>query len=95
MENVTRELFGKLQCASHFKLDNLKVILDLNSYQQTGVPIISWTRTICRKMGVFNWDVQSVDGHSTKEIYENLIYKRNDKPKMLIAKPTKGKGSLL
>ena len=23
-------------CASHFKLDNLKVILDLNSYQQTG-----------------------------------------------------------
>ena len=28
-------------CASHFKLDNLKVILDLNSYQQTGVPIIS------------------------------------------------------
>ena len=36
MENVTRELFGKLRCASHFKLDNLKVILDLNSYQQTG-----------------------------------------------------------
>jgi len=79
--------------ASHFKLDNLKVILDLNSYQQTGsTNNIMNTNDLSKKWESFNWDVQSVDGHSTKEIYENLIYKKNDKPKILIAKTTKGKG---
>ena len=27
-------------------------------------------------MESFNWDVQSIDGHSTKEIYEKLTYKK-------------------
>ena len=80
-------------CASHFKLDNLKVVLDLNSYQQTGsTSHIMNTNDMSKKWESFNWDVQSIDGHSTKEIYEKLTYKKNDKPKILIAKTTKGKG---
>ena len=50
------------------------------------------TSDLSKKWESFNWDVQSVDGHSTKEIHEKLIYKENDKPKILIAKTTKGKG---
>ena len=78
MENVTRGLFGKLaMCASHFKLDNLKVVLDLNSYQQTGsTSHIMNTNDMSKKWESFNWDVQSIDGHSTKEIYEKLTYKK-------------------
>ena len=60
-------------CASHFKLDNLKVVLDLNSYQQTGsTSHIMNTNDMSKKWESFNWDVQSIDGHSTKEIYEKL-----------------------
>ena len=80
-------------CASHFKLDNLKVVLDLNSYQQTGsTNFIMNTSDMYEKWRSFNWDVQIVDGHSTRELEEKINQKANGKPKIIIAKTIKGKG---
>ena len=78
--------------AAHFKLDNLTVVLDNNSLQQTGKnnEIMS-SESLAEKWKSFNWDVKEIDGHNISEILKAL----NDtskKPKLILAKTVKGKG---
>ena len=80
--------------ATHFKLDNLNVIIDNNNFQQTGSndEIMSLS-SLKNKWSSFGWNTSSLDGHNIREIndyFENR--ETNNKPNALIAKTVKGKG---
>ena len=80
--------------ASHFKLNNLNIIIDNNNFQQTGSnDEIMCLSNLKDKWSSFGWNVASVDGHNIREInnyFDSSI--TNNKPSALIAKTIKGKG---
>ena len=78
--------------ASHFKLNNLTAILDKNNLQQTGSnEEIMSTRKLGDKWRSFNWDVIEIDGHNIEQILSAFNYV-SEKPKLILANTTKGKG---
>ncbi|KGG79549.1 transketolase [Caloranaerobacter azorensis] len=80
--------------ASHFKLDNLCVIVDNNGLQldETVVNELSFSN-LGDKFASFGWNVKTIDGHDIKEIVESLKERRdNQKPIAIIANTVKGKG---
>ena len=80
--------------ASHFKLNNLNIIIDNNNFQQTGSneEIMSLSH-LEDKWSSFGWNVNSLDGHNIKEINDYFDKtKTNNKPNALIARTVKGKG---
>jgi transketolase len=81
--------------ASHFNLNNLVVILDNNSFQQTGLnEHIMNTHSLKDKFESFNWNVLEIDGHNLNEIFKSFINNETNqnKPKIIICKTIKGKG---
>lgn len=82
--------------ASHFKLDNLVVIVDVNGFQAMGTTdeVLS-LGSIEAKFESFGFDVVTVDGHDLEQIdaaYTQVKTAKNGKPKAIVAKTTKGKG---
>jgi len=82
--------------AGEHKLDNLRLIIDNNK-----ICMLDYCKNILdldplnEKFKVFKWDVEAVDGHDVKHLYNTMIkFKedRNDKPKVIIANTVKGKG---
>ena len=80
--------------ASHYKLDNLVVILDKNNLQQTGSNSeIMNVGDLSSKWKSFGWNVSEIDGHNISEIYNALIDIKNQKgPHAIVANTIKGKG---
>ena len=81
--------------ASHNKLDNLTVFLDHNGLQIDGTnKEVMNIEPIDEKFESFGWNVLKIDGHSMKEIIEaiDMAKKTKDKPTLIIAKTSKGKG---
>jgi transketolase len=81
--------------ASHYKLDNLTVILDHNTLQITGR-----NRDVCspypidEKFAAFGWKVTSVNGNKISElrkVFKSLPLEKG-KPNLIIANTIKGKG---
>jgi transketolase len=84
-----------LQIASHYKLDNLIGILDVNRLGQRGETMYGHNLDAYKKrIFSFGWETILIDGHSFDDILD--AYKRacqvSDKPVMIIAKTVKGKG---
>ena len=80
--------------AYHHKLNNLVVIVDRNSMQNDGESkdIMNYFSIEDAWRG-FGWDVRSIDGHSHKELFENLIPDKGMTiPRIVIANTIKGKG---
>lgn len=81
--------------ASHHKLDNLVVIIDYNKIQALGYTkdIINLD-PLSEKWASFGWEVKEIDGHDFKQIFEtfNSTPFSEDKPNVIIAHTTKGKG---
>ncbi|MFV0563068.1 transketolase [Malaciobacter mytili] len=81
--------------ASHYKLDNLIVILDVN-----GLCIMGETKncidqgSLENKFRSFGFETINVNGHSHKDIQRGfkIINNKNGKPKAIIAHTVKGKG---
>ena len=80
--------------ASHFKLDNLVLIVDNNNFQLGGTnKEIMNNRDLKAKFEAFGWEASEIDGHNIKEIYETLTKDNpTDKPIAIIANTIKGKG---
>ena len=82
--------------ASHQKLSNLVGITDRNflgseDFTENTVSL----EPLADKWSAFGWDVASIDGHSFEEIFEafkDIRDRRSDKPLMVIARTSKGKG---
>jgi transketolase len=81
--------------ASQQKLGNVTAIVDRNGYgvlcpteQSAGLDSLE------SKFEAFGWTVTPIDGHSTNQLLKALDYQKkdNDKPRMIIAYTTKGKG---
>ncbi len=80
--------------AGHYKLNNLIAFLDLNYLQIDGdVRDIMNPLPLDEKFSAFGWYVQIIDGHDFKqiEVATSKAY-ASQKPNLIIAGTTKGKG---
>ncbi len=82
--------------ASHFKLDNLIVIIDSNKMQSDGAShTVLDMGDLGAKWTSFGFKAFTVDGHNIIEMYSTLKIATNDKtgkPVVIIANTVKGKG---
>ena len=107
LQNNSRQVFvivgdGELQegsnweaamSASHYKLNNLTVIVDRNGLQQgDSTENTNQLEPLDEKWASFGWEVIHIDGHNPTGILEAINKDRNEKPRVLIAKTIKGKG---
>ena len=84
-----------MQCAAHYKLNNLAGILDVNRLGQRGETMHGHDlEAYEKKVIAFGWNAIMIDGHSHDEIaraYEHALT-ATEKPVMIIARTLKGKG---
>lgn len=81
--------------ASHYKLDNLCVVIDNNNLQIDGkVDEVMSIYPIDEKFKSFGFEVITIDGHDIKQIIDafNKAKQVKGKPTAIIAKTIKGKG---
>lgn len=80
--------------ASHYQLDKLIAIIDLNGVQNDGyVKDIMSQGDLAAKWTSFGFDVQEIDGHDVFAVIDALEKaKKVGGPAMIIAKTIKGKG---
>ena len=79
--------------ASYHKLDNLIIIIDYNRIQS-----LDYTKNILqlepidKKLLSFGCNVKKIDGHNFNQIKKSLLFNSKNKPYVILAKTTKGKG---
>ena len=81
--------------ASHYKLDNMIAIIDVNRLGQRGETDLGWnTDAYAARARAFGWNAIIIDGHNYEEI--NKAYAQaiqgNGSPTCIVAKTMKGKG---
>jgi len=89
--------YEALQIASHYKLNNLIAILDVNRLGQRGETQLGWDiESYKKRVEAFGWNTVVInDGHNIEEIqkaFSQLLTTNDQRPKMIIAKTIKGKG---
>ncbi|WP_416829212.1 transketolase [Ectobacillus polymachus] len=89
------QVWEAAMCAAHYKLNNLCAIVDFNKLQIDGniMDVLNPT-PIDKKFAAFNWNVIEINGHNFEEIALafNQAKECKDKPTVIIAHTTKGKG---
>jgi len=81
--------------AAHHKLNNLIAIVDYNKIQSLArVSEVMELEPFCEKWRSFGWSVRETDGHDHEKILKSLqgLPDENQKPTVIIAHTTKGKG---
>lgn len=74
-------------------LDNFTAIMDHNNLQGYGRPTeICAFEPVAEKWRAFGWHAIEVDGHDHHALRDALVAESHGKPKILIARTTKGKG---
>ena len=89
------QIWEAAMSSSHYKLDNLCVIVDNNNLQIDGsVDNVMNPYPIDKKFESFGFNVLVIDGHDIEKIVEALenAKQTKGKPTAIIAKTTKGKG---
>jgi transketolase len=81
--------------ASHYELDNLTAIIDVNRLGQRGETMIGWnTGVYVERARAFGWNAIEIDGHDVEEI--DRAYKEaaetSGRPTVIVARTIKGKG---
>jgi transketolase len=81
--------------ASHYQLDNLIAILDMNRLGQRGETMHGWHGDVyARRAEAFGWRAIQIDGHDTRAIddaYERAL-ESDGQPVLIVARTKKGKG---
>jgi len=81
--------------ASHYLLDNVCAIVDLNDLQIDGrCSEVMKIEPVAKKWEAFGWHVFEIDGHNMEQIVETLdaAEKIKIKPSVILARTIKGKG---
>ena len=81
--------------ASHYKLNNLIGIVDVNALGQSQRTMYTFdVDTYCQRFEAFGWQAIGIDGHNFDEILSALAQAKasDEKPTMIVAKTFKGKG---
>jgi len=89
------QIWEAAMAATHYRLDNLTVILDRNEYQSTGaVAEIMGIEPLADKWRSFSWNVLEIDGHNIVQILDALDEAKSvlRRPSIIIARTVKGKG---
>lgn len=89
------QIWEAAMSSSHYKLDNVCVIVDNNNLQIDGnVEDVMNPHPIDKKFESFGFNVLTIDGHNFDEILEAFekAKQTKGKPTAIIAKTTKGKG---
>ena len=89
-EGIVWEAF---MSASHFKLDNITVIIDHNKLQYDGdVDTIMNMGSLKTKLEAFGFHTIEVDGHNVSQLFDAFNNKVSNKPHAIVANTVKGKG---
>lgn len=94
-EQAEGSVWEGAMAAGNYKLDNLVGILDRNRLQISGnTEDVMKLDCLKEKWTSFGWQVVEVDGHNIKELIDtfNSLPLVENKPHMVIANTTKGKG---
>jgi len=83
--------------ASHYNLNNLIAIVDVNRLGQRGETNLGWhTEIYAARARAFGWNAIEIDGHNIEEIERAYQTAENsDKPTAIIARTEKGHGAAL
>ena len=89
------QVWEAIMFASHYKLDNLCLIVDNNGLQIDGrVEDVMNTMPYESKLEAFGWNVITIDGHDIEQILSAFDSAKTvkGKPTAIVAKTVKGKG---
>lgn len=89
------QIWEAAMSASHYKLDNLCVVIDNNNLQIDGqVDKVMNIYPLDQKFKSFGFEVIKIDGHDMNQIINafNKAKTIKEKPTVIIAKTIKGKG---
>jgi transketolase len=81
--------------AAHYKLDNLTAVIDRNGLQIDGkTSDVMEIEPLADKWIAFGWDVYPCDGHNPEDLIDAFkkCTEKNQRPKVIIARTTMGKG---
>lgn len=80
--------------ASSLKLSNIVAFVDNNDFQSLGRTSETHPSfyPLDEKFAAFGWETVEVPGHDSSAIFHAVAGRKGDKPLMVIAKTTKGKG---
>ncbi len=83
---------GAMFAAQH-KLNNLTAIIDFNKWQATGrIDKTFKFGTLSKRWESFGWNAIDIDGHNHKDLKKALQEDDGERPTVIIAHTTKGKG---
>ena len=94
-ETVEGGVWEAAALASHYQLNNLIGIVDVNALGQSQRTMYAFdVDTYCKRFEAFGWQTIGIDGHNFDEILPALAQAKasTDKPTMIVAKTFKGKG---
>jgi transketolase len=94
-EMAEGSMWEAFEHASHYELDNLTAIIDVNRLGQRGETMIGWnTGVYVERARAFGWNAIEVDGHEVEEI--DRAYKQAEetkgRPTVIVARTIKGRG---
>jgi transketolase len=82
--------------ASHYRLNNLIAILDMNRLGQRGETELGWnSRAYADRARAFGWESIEINGHNFEEInkaYSTAANAQGSAPTLIVAQTVKGKG---
>lgn len=88
-------IYEAAMAAAHYKLGNLVAVIDRNRLQISGnTEDVMALDSVAQKWAAFGWDVIEVNGDDMEDIVKKLeaIDYTSDRPHLVIANTTKGKG---
>jgi transketolase len=94
-EMAEGSMWEAFEHASHYELDHLTAIIDVNRLGQRGETMIGWnTGVYVERARAFGWNAIELDGHDVEEI--DRAYKEAEetagRPTVIVARTIKGKG---
>src|SRR6266550_2828006 len=94
-EMAEGSMWEAFEHASHYELEHLTAIIDVNRLGQRGETMIGWnTGVYVARARAFGWNAIEVDGHDVEEI--DRAYKEAEettgRPTVIVARTIKGKG---
>lgn len=94
-EMAEGSVWEALACATHYRLDNLIALLDMNRLGQRGETALGWdSKTYADRVRAFGWHVIEIIGHDYEAIeraYDEALSVRGQ-PTFIVAKTEKGHG---
>ncbi len=94
-ETAEGSVWEAFEHASHYELDNLTAVLDVNRLGQRGETMLGWnTGPYLERARAFGWNAIEIDGHDVEEIDRAYTEAAQvtGRPTLIVARTVKGKG---